>query len=331
MLKTALSYLFITLLLIATLFGCGARGTEATPAPETPEPVAVADVTPSPVPAIPSSIPPLLTIMTLRPVSLTADTGEVLASLEARTICEAASLSDEMTAVTVSGLTGYVPTADLHVVSERDNGFVVVIDPGHQSKANLTPEPVGPGASETKASVTLGTRGQQSGLWEYELNLTLALALRDTLQAKGYIVLLTRESHDVDISNASRAAIANEAKADVFLRIHANGSEDANRQGAMTICQTRNNPYQAELYEESRALCDCVLDSLVEATGCHRETVWETDTMSGINYSQVPVCIVEVGYMSNPAEDQLLATADYQEKIVKGLAEGIDAYLLQAG
>ena len=209
---------------------------------------------------------------------------------------------------------------------QTGNGHLIAIDAGHQSKANSEKEPVGPGASEMKMKVSGGTKGVSTGVYEYELTLEVSLKLKEELENRGYEVYMVRESHDVNITNSERAQMAYDSGAEVFVRIHANGSENKKANGAMAICPTEKNPYVAGLYGESRRLSELVLDGLTASTGCKKEKVWETDTMSGINWSKIPVTIVEMGYMTNPEEDQKMAEEDYQRLIAAGVADGIDGY-----
>ncbi|MGN0394483.1 MAG: N-acetylmuramoyl-L-alanine amidase [Coprococcus sp.] len=206
-------------------------------------------------------------------------------------------------------------------------GELIVIDAGHQSTANTDTEPVGPGASETKEKSSAGNTGVSTGIAECELNLEIALQLEAELTSRGYVVKMVRTSNDVDMSNAARAEYANNLEAAAFIRIHTNGSTDSSASGCMTVCQTSANPYNSDIYSECKTLSTDVLNELSAATGAKSEGVWETDSMSGINWSKVPVTIVEVGYMTNPDEEAKLTTTDYQVKIAKGIANGIDKFL----
>lgn len=203
---------------------------------------------------------------------------------------------------------------------------LIVIDAGHQIKGNSEKEPIGPSATETKAKVTGGATGCETGQKEYELNLAVALLLKEELLMRGYEVIMVRETNDVNISNSERAAIANNAGADAFIRVHANGSENSQVSGTETLCQTPGNPYNAALYPSSRKLSEKVLDGVVLQTGFKKRNVVETDTMSGINWCSVPTTIIEMGFLSNPQEDKLLYTQEYRKKVAVGIADGIDAY-----
>lgn len=205
---------------------------------------------------------------------------------------------------------------------------VVAIDAGHQLKGNSSLEPNGPGSSVKKAKVTSGTSGIATHIPEYKLNLQVAKKLKKELEKRGYKVVMIRTKHNVNISNVKRAKIANAAGADAFVRIHANSSSDSSVSGALTIAPTNKNKYlNKKIRSASQKLSKKVICSYCRETGARNRGVMYTDTMTGINWCTVPVTIIEMGFMSNRAEDRKMASASYQKKIVKGIADGISSYL----
>jgi N-acetylmuramoyl-L-alanine amidase len=218
------------------------------------------------------------------------------------------------------------PLPSIPVYNQANGRYTVAIDAGHQQKGNNELEPIGPGASEKKAKVAGGTRGVETKVPEYQLTLDVSLKLRDELIARGYNVFMVREANDVNISNSERALMATEAGADILVRLHADGAENSSASGILTLCPSSKNPYISHLYADSRALADAVLAATVEATGAKRRGVSEADNMTGINWATMPVTIIEMGFMTNPGEDKLMQTAEYQQLLAAGIAEGIERY-----
>ena len=203
---------------------------------------------------------------------------------------------------------------------------IVCIDPGHQAKGDGKMEPNGPGSSTMKARVTGGTRGTTTGIYEYQLNLTVAEKLKDELIRRGYKVYMTRESHNVDISNKERAQYATSVGAEITVRIHANGSDSSRANGAMTLVPSKSNRYVSRLASSSYTLGKCIIDSYCSATGFKNLGVQSNDTMTGINFCTSPVAILEMGFMSNPSDDTNMNNDQCQSKMVTGIANGIDTY-----
>ncbi|MCR5203288.1 MAG: N-acetylmuramoyl-L-alanine amidase [Lachnospiraceae bacterium] len=204
--------------------------------------------------------------------------------------------------------------------------YKVAIDAGHQYKCDTSTEPIGPGSKTRKMKVTGGTRGVKTGVYEYQLNLTIAKKLEKELKKRGYEVYMCRRKHKVNISNRKRALKANKSGADIFIRIHANGAASSSVKGVDTLCMSSKNPYNKNLYKKSNKLSRNILNEYSKATGCKKRYVSHVDNMTGINWSKIPVTIVELGYMSCPSEDVKMQKKGYQKKMVKGLANGIDKY-----
>ena len=216
---------------------------------------------------------------------------------------------------------------DKNGVRRNSKNICVAIDAGHQRRGNSEKEPIGPGSSTYKAKVASGTCGVATGINEYELNLAVSLKVRDILEERGYDVYMIRETHDVNISNSERAKLAVQNGADILVRVHANGDSNQSVYGALTMAPSSRNTYlSGDVVSKSQKLSQKMIAAFCKDTGAKNRDVIYTDSMSGINWSTIPVTIIELGFMSNPSEDRLMATEDYRNKMAQGIADGIDAY-----
>jgi N-acetylmuramoyl-L-alanine amidase len=208
---------------------------------------------------------------------------------------------------------------------------VVVLDPGHDLRANLATEPVGPGSRTRKIKDGGGTRGVASGLTEAELNLRVAALLRPLLQRAGVRVVMTRtRTARTSIGNVARARIANRARAALFLRIHADGSADPRTRGTHTLHPALRRGWTDDVFEPSRRAARLVQADLVRALGFPDLGLQERADFTGFNWSDVPVILVEMGFMTNATDDRLLATTAYQRRAALGLCRGTLRFLGRA-
>lgn len=271
--------------------------------------------------------------------------GNIIATLPKGAALTELSRSGDWVQVQYNGQTGYIrkdlltsgtAAADTANTSTQPaavsqapaatGGHIVCIDPGHQLKGDSKKEPNGPGSSTMKARVTGGTRGTTTGVSEYQLTLAISQQLKAELMRRGYTVYMTRETHEVNISNKERAEYANGLGAEISVRIHANGSSNSGISGALALVPSAKNPYIASLAPSSQKLGSSILTAYCAATGLKNQGVQGNDTMTGINWCKMPVMILEMGYMTNPSDDRLMEDASFQAKMVSGIANGIDNY-----
>ncbi len=249
----------------------------------------------------------------------TATTAEMISGSE--TANENGALEDEL--VPEYAKTGMVEEETMEVPF---NGHIVAIDAGCQAKANAEKEPIGPASQTQKAKMPEGAIGTATGVKEYELTLTVAKQLQTELEARGYQVVMIRESHDVNLSHAERSKAANSSGADIFIRLSANSMDNSSIYGAMAMCMTEHNPYNSELSSDSYRLSKQIVNNICANTGTKNRGVQKVDNSSAINWCEIPVSVVEMGFLTNPDEDRWLQTEEYQGKIVTGISDAVDTY-----
>ncbi|MFL0194897.1 N-acetylmuramoyl-L-alanine amidase [Clostridium sp. WILCCON 0269] len=200
---------------------------------------------------------------------------------------------------------------------------VVVLDPGHGRGSNLEKEAIYPGAKELKIKDGGGAEGINSKTPEYVITMDIAMKLKGLLENKGYNVIMTKTTLQESPGNIERAEVGNRNNADLVVRIHADASESSNISGASMLVPAPIG-YAEDISGISRKYGQVVLEGLVNEVGMENRGIVERNDLTGFNWSKVPTILVETGFLSNPQEDKLLNTEEYQNKIAKGLFHGID-------
>ncbi len=152
---------------------------------------------------------------------------------------------------------------------------------------------------------------------EKDLTLPMALLLADLLKERGYNVVLTRTGDD-SVSLADRARLANAARAEVFVSIHCNALDRTDYEGIFTYYYPNST--------KGAALAKQVQAGVVAATGgIGRGT--PSANFQVLRETTMPAVLVETGFMSCPAELERLCDPGYQQKLARGIADGVEAYL----
>lgn len=206
-------------------------------------------------------------------------------------------------------------------------GKVICIDPGHGNPNHtIVNEPIAPSSDILKPSTAYGTTGVATGIPEYKLTLAVSLKIRDQLEQKGARVVMTRESNEVDLGNIERSEIANNIPADISIRIHADGFDNSSVTGISVLYPGSQYISNSELLLKSKAAAKDTLDELLKTTNAKSRGIVERNDLTGFNWSKVPVILVEMGFMTNPAEDERLNSEEYQDKLAEGIVNGLIKY-----
>ena len=167
-----------------------------------------------------------------------------------------------------------------------------------------------------------GARARDSGVWEKEINLLIAQALGDSLRQAGAAVIMTREE-DMEYHRnkrkdlSARLELARQGKADALISVHMNEYRSRRESGPQVF-------YRAG-QEASRLLAGALQEALILELKPKKERA----AMAGdyfILSLDVPSVLVECGFLSNPEEEKLLLTSDYQQRVAAAITRGIEEF-----
>lgn len=199
---------------------------------------------------------------------------------------------------------------------------VVVVDPGHSSNGNREQERNSPDSDLMKIKDPGGAQGLVSRTPEYIVAMSVSLKLKAKLEQNGIKVIMTKTQDSESPGNIDRAEVGNKNNADLAIRIHCDSADSKSAKGASMLVPAPVG-YAKDVSVVSKKYGQIILNDLIATVGMNNRGTVERSDLTGFNWSKVPVVLVEMGFMSNPEEDTLLNSEEYQNKLAEGLSKGI--------
>ncbi len=209
-------------------------------------------------------------------------------------------------------------------LSANSQDKIIVIDPGHGVKWDMSLEPLSPGSNKKKVKAPVGAIGDYTKIPEYKADWDVSLKLKKILEDKGFIVVMTKSDISENPGGIERAEIGNKANARLVVRIHADSFEDQSVSGTTILVPEALNDDRKELSVESSRSANIILNTLENEVGVKARGVVLREDLTAFNWSNVPTLLIEMGFLSNKNEDELLNNEDYQNKMARAIADGIE-------
>jgi len=206
-------------------------------------------------------------------------------------------------------------------------GALICLDPGHGTPPEIgqQTEPIGPGSRVMKIKDGGGAHGEAA------VALAIARRARALMLARGYRVAMTRTGPTIDLrdgnGNIARARFCNRRHAALMVRIHADGSGDRSLRGVSTLVPAWHKGWTDDIYRRSLRAGRAVQKAVVSSTGARNRGIVRRSDLTGFNWANVPAVLVETGFLSNPADSRLLHTPSYQQRVARGIANGVSSFV----
>ena len=204
---------------------------------------------------------------------------------------------------------------------------LICLDPGHGTPPGVGQqvEPIGPGSRVMKIKDGGGARGEAA------VALAIAKRARTLLLARGYRVAMTRTGPTIRLGdgngNIARAKFCNRRHSALMVRIHADGSSDRSLHGVTTLVPAWHRGWTDDVYRPSLRAGRALQKAVVRSTGAADRGIVRRSDLTGFNWADVPVVLLEAGFLSNPTEARRLQTASYQQRVAVGLVRGVAAFV----